>query len=76
MRTAATAAVAARLAAAVAADNPPFVRVTVDGPTLTVRVDGRSAASVRATLDDLLACLLAAERTIGAASEDRPSQDA
>lgn len=53
---------AARLRAAVAADNPPFVRVDVEGTDLVVRVSAASAASVRATLEDLLSCLSAAER--------------
>lgn len=51
-----------RLRAAVAVDNPAFVRVEVEGTSLVVRVVAASAASARATLDDLLACLHAAER--------------
>lgn len=52
---------------AVAADNPSFVEVTTDGPDLFVRVTARSASSARTTLDDLMACLGAAERA-GASS--------
>jgi hypothetical protein len=51
-----------RLRAAVTADNPAFVRVEVEGTTLVVRVTAQSAPSARATLEDLLACLSAAER--------------
>lgn len=47
---------------AVAADNPPYVDVTTEGTDLVVRVTARSAASARTTLDDLMACLSAAER--------------
>ena len=61
-RTYPSATVARRIAAAVAADNPPFVHVDVAGSGLTIRLAARSAASARATLDDLLACLQAAER--------------
>jgi hypothetical protein len=61
-RSCATAAEADRLRASVAADNPEFVHVEVEGTELVVRVTARSATSARATLDDLLACLGAAER--------------
>jgi hypothetical protein len=57
-----SAAVARRIADAVSADNPPFVRVEATGADLTIRLEARSAGSARATLDDLLACLQAAER--------------
>jgi len=53
---------AERLSRVLAADNPEHVRVEVDGSDLVVRVAPGAAASVRATLDDLLACLLAAEK--------------
>jgi hypothetical protein len=53
---------AARLRAAVVADNPEYVRAEVDGADLVLRVAAPSAASARATLEDLLACLGAAER--------------
>jgi hypothetical protein len=56
---------ARRLRAAVAVDNPSFVRLDVEGTDLVVRVVASSAASARATLDDLLACLSAAERAVG-----------
>jgi hypothetical protein len=64
---------AERLRAAVAADNPPFVRVEVLGDELVVTVPPASAASVRSTVDDLLACLGAAERAAGGSP---PSADA
>jgi len=50
---------------AVAADTPDFVSLGVQGSCLTVRVTATSAASARATLDDLMACLGAAERATG-----------
>ncbi len=64
LRSCPSRAVAERLAAAVAADNPPYVKVSVEGNALTIRLTARSAASARATLDDLLACLTAAERAV------------
>jgi len=48
---------------ALRADNPSFVSVEADGREIEVRLTARSAASARATLEDLLACLRAAERT-------------
>lgn len=53
---------AARLRAAVVADNPDYARADVEGATLVLRIAAPSAASARATLEDLLACLGAAER--------------
>jgi transcription factor Pcc1 len=50
---------------AVSADTPEFVRLELDGSSLVVRLTAPSAASARATLDDLLACLAAAERATG-----------
>ena len=38
----------------------------MDGFVLVVRLTASSAASARATLEDLLACLKVAERTAGA----------
>jgi hypothetical protein len=60
---------ATRLAQAVAVDDPAHVRVGTEGAELVVHVDPASAASARATLDDLLACLGAAERMF----DDLPS---
>jgi hypothetical protein len=54
---------AERLVRAVAADNPADVRVTAEGAALLVHVGPGRPTSVRATLDDLLACLAAADRT-------------
>ncbi len=50
---------------AVRADTPDFVVLRADGASLTVRLTAPSASSARATLDDLLACLGAAERATG-----------
>ena len=47
---------------AVVADNPSYVAVTTEGFDLVVRVTASSASSARTTLDDLMACLSAAER--------------
>ncbi|MCI4328832.1 MAG: hypothetical protein L3J86_04535 [Thermoplasmata archaeon] len=55
--------VAERIARALAADQPEFVQTERDGDRLTFRVTPASAASVRATLEDLLACLQTAEKS-------------
>ena len=57
---------AAALRTAVVADNPPYVDVSVVGQDLEIRLSAPSAASARTTLEDLLACLKAAERTLEA----------
>ena len=54
---------AQRIVDALRADNPSFVSVEADGPTIEIRLTAPSAASARTTLDDLLACLRAAEHT-------------
>ena len=55
---------ASALRTAVAADNPPYVHVSAEGSDLEIRLSAKSAASARVTLEDLLACLQAAERTL------------
>jgi hypothetical protein len=40
------------------------VQVAVEGTVLVIRLTASSAESARATLDDLLACLGAAERAV------------
>ena len=54
---------ALRVAAAVRADNPAYVSVEAVGNEIEIRLTAPSAASARATLEDLLACVRAAERT-------------
>jgi hypothetical protein len=63
---------AAALWASVAADNPSFVDGGVDGDRLHFRVAAPNAASLRQTLDDLLAALGAADRA--AAPAKRPAE--
>lgn len=63
-----TEAEARALRAAVAADNPAFVLVDQEGADLVVRLTSASAASARATLEDLIACVQVAERTARAGS--------
>lgn len=60
------------LRASVAADNPPFVVVERDGHELVVRLRAPSASSARATLEDLLSCLSAAERAMHAVPREEP----
>ena len=64
------------IARALAADRPAFLGTTVDGATLRIHLDAPSAESARATLEDLLACLAAAERTIGLVPPLRPGPPA
>jgi len=57
---------------AVAVDTPEYVGLSVRGADLEIRLTADSAASARATLDDLLACLKAAERLLASAGRGRP----
>jgi len=63
-RRCADAAEATALRTAVVADNPPYVHVSAEGSDLEIRLSASSAASARVTLEDLLACLQVAERTL------------
>ena len=67
-RTWPSADIAARISRAVAVDNPEYVEVRAQGAELIVRVRSSSAASARASVDDLLACLRAAEETVAMAN--------
>jgi hypothetical protein len=58
---------------ALRADNPPFVTVEADGADIEVRLTANSAASARTTLEDLLACLRAAEHTAAEGTVARKS---
>jgi hypothetical protein len=66
---------ARRLAAALEADQPGHLRWSVQGRVLTFDFTAATPESARATGDDLLACLSAAER-IGEVSPRRPSEPA
>ncbi len=61
-RECATPAGAAALLRAVAADTPEFVTLRIDGNALTIELTARTPGSARATLEDLMACLAAADR--------------
>jgi hypothetical protein len=56
---------AAALYRALEPDRPDYLESTCDGPRLRFRVVAPNAASARATLEDLLASLSAAERVRG-----------
>jgi len=57
-----TAAEAEALRAALAPENAGFLDARVVGTTLVMSAEARSIASLRATLDDALACLSVAQR--------------
>ncbi len=63
---------------AVAADTPEFVSLATDGATLTISLTARTPASARATLEDLMACLAAADRlpSPGGSAADRRGERA
>lgn len=66
-----SAAQADRLLRALAADQPEYVHAEHEGPRVRFTVEGGSAASLRATLEDLVACLQTAEAA-DAVSRDPP----
>jgi hypothetical protein len=57
--------VAEQVRRSIAPDTPDFVSVRVEGATLRIHLEARSATSARETLEDLLACVQVAERTLG-----------
>lgn len=57
------------------ADTPDWIELTADGPTFRVHLVARSPTSARATLDDLLACVRAAERTLATGSASAPTEE-
>jgi hypothetical protein len=65
------AATALHLRRALAADTPPFVELAVEGRELVIRTRGPSARSVRATLEDLIACVQVAERSVASGPETK-----
>ena len=66
-RTWPSAEVATRIARAVTADNPEYVEARAQGAELVLRVRSTSAASARASVDDLLACVRTAEEALAMA---------
>ena len=58
-----SAAVAERIVRALAADQPTFVTTERDGAKVRFRIAEGSPRSLRATLEDLLICVQAAERS-------------
>lgn len=70
----ASAAQADRLLRALAADQPEYVHAEHEGAVVRFTVEGASAASLRATLEDLVACLQSAEGAEALSRESlRPS---
>jgi hypothetical protein len=56
---------------ALLADSPEYVQLAVEGSDLVIRTRAPSARTVRATFEDLLACIQAAERTARSATETK-----
>lgn len=71
-RTYGSIAEAERLRAALASDQPEYLVTRRSGRSLAFRIASASARSARATVDDLLACLSAAERSLGIPAAARP----
>ena len=69
-----SAAFARRMAAALEADQPAHVQWVVRGSSIQFRFTGATPESARATGDDLLACLTAAEKTAELPAVRRSSQ--
>ena len=51
---------------ALAPDNEGYVRSDLEGPTIRFFMESGSAGTLKNTADDLMACLKAAEDSIGA----------
>lgn len=63
---------ARRLAESVGPDQQGFVRARRSGRVVTFVIEADSVGSARATADDLLACLTAAERAAAVAPAKMP----
>ena len=61
--------------AAVAPENPGYVESVIDGNTVVFTLSGEDAASVRNSADDLLACIKAAEASMGLSAPEVPEDD-
>lgn len=61
---------AAAAAAALAPENGPHCRMTLEGVVLVVEVDEARLGSVAVSVDDLLACVSAAVRAQDGAERD------
>ncbi|MGI0053507.1 MAG: KEOPS complex subunit Pcc1 [Thermoplasmata archaeon] len=68
-----SAAEAERIRRSLESDRPAYLATRRVGATLRIELQAEGAASARATLDDLIACLGAAERTGGLTSPARPA---
>ena len=68
-RDCASEAMATALRAAISPDNGLYAEVTQEGGRLTITVHARTLGELRRTLDDLLACMGAAEKTWAKATE-------
>lgn len=69
-----TAEEAERIRRALAPDSTPDLTVRVEGSTLVLELRSRTPASARATAEDLLPCVAAAERAQGITSPEPPSE--
>lgn len=65
---------AERLLASVSVDNEGYVRTWRQGPTLIAEAEAESPGALRHTLEDLLACLSAAEDADSVADEDTTAE--
>lgn len=67
--------IAEAVSASVAPENGSFVSSRLDSSDISFRITGNDAASVRATVDDLLACVKTAEASLGIVSKPIPEDD-
>ena len=67
--------IAEAIMAAVAPENAGFVESSLEENTVVFHITGEDAASVRNSADDLLACIKAAEASMGLSGEDVQEED-
>ena len=67
--------VAEAVMASVAPENKGFAEARLEGDTIVFTLSGDSAPTLRATADDLLACVKAAEASLGIATGAEPAED-
>lgn len=66
---------AAAVLAAVSPENDGYVEAVLESSTIVFKLSAESAATLRNTADDLLACIKVAEASLGIAGGPEPSEE-
>jgi len=67
--------VAEAVLASVSPENAGYVEAVIESSTVVFKLSAESAATLRNTADDLLACIKVAEASLGIAGGPEPSDE-